>query len=190
MNKVINIEGNSITPLINVQGEFGIINGNVSDNNSVVTELKKECVFNKIYKGTVFATLVAGLIISNNTTYNNLSVNANNNICIVDESRSLNLNKSNNINRIIQVNTSYNEVKTLEINNVEGVDNMLYNSRKVVSVNGRVKAKKVYILTEPINDLEYCQVEDENLQVKPRKTVVVKNKGKVSIVKRADSIII
>ena len=117
------------------------------DNNSVVTELKKECVFNKIYKGTVFATLVAGLIISNNTTYNNLSVNANNNICIVDESRSLNLNKSNNINRIIQVNTSYNEVKTLEINNVEGVDNMLYNSRKVVSVNGRVKAKKVYRLS-------------------------------------------
>lgn len=190
MSKLINIEENSVTPTVNIQGKFGIINRNKSGNKSVVTELKKGFIFNKIYKGTVFITLATGLIMSNNSRYNNLSINKNTDIYMVDDSRNLNFNKFNNMTRIIQVNPSYNEVKTLEINKIQGVDNMLYNSRKVISVNGRVKAKKVYRLTEPINDLEYCQVEEEALQVKPRKTVIVKNKGKVNVVKRADSIII
>ena len=51
MSKLINIEENSVTPTVNIQGEFGIINRNKSGNKSVVTELKKGFIFNKIYKG-------------------------------------------------------------------------------------------------------------------------------------------
>ncbi|EGT0681287.1 MULTISPECIES: hypothetical protein [Clostridium] len=136
----------------------------------------------KIVKGTLIVSLVFGVVTPSNN-YNNLSNNNDSVISLVQKENSEKSSALTNLNRIFQVNNSYNEVISLD----KDVNNVLEKSKKTIYPRSKAIVKSAYRGSDDIIDLDYYIYDDEIVNVEPRVKIKVKKKAKISSVKRASN---